>query len=150
MLTQFLKLLTLTVPISSQAKLALVCEKETMSEIKFTVASDYFSTNRNSATISNLQPMNDWSTCDLEQARERALYPQCVAKRCGFFQKVDFLSSADYGRLSASVAKLTRRHASVFTTIDLHRQSRKNLKTFLAPWWFKFYCTVFLLDFLRK
>ncbi len=123
MLTQFLKLLTLIVPVSSQAKLALVCEKETMSKTKFTETSDHISANSNSTTISNLQPMNGWSTCDLEQARERALYPECVATRCGFFQKADFLSSADYGRLSASIAKLTRQHAGVFTTIDLHRQS---------------------------
>ncbi len=122
MLTQFLKLLTLIFPVSSQAKLALVCEKETMSQTDFTVASDYFSANGKSATISN----GGWSSCDLEQARERALYPECVATRCGFFQKADFLSSADYGRLSAGIAKLTRRHAGVFTTIDLHRQSRKN------------------------
>jgi len=122
MLTQFLKLLTLIVPVSSQAKLALVCEKETMSKTKLTVASDYYSANGNSATISN----GAWSSCDLEQARERALYPDCVARRCGFFQKADFLSTADYGRLSAGIAKLTRQHAGVFTTIDLHRQSRKN------------------------
>ncbi len=121
MLTQFLKLLTLIVPVSSQAKLALVCEKETMSETKFTEL-----LNRNSATNSNLQRTKGWSTCDLEQARERALYPECVAKRCGFFKKADFLSTADYGRLSAGIAKLTRQHAGVFTTIDLHRQSRKN------------------------
>ncbi len=128
MLTQFLKLLTLIFPVSSQAKLALVCEKETMSKTKFTGASVYFSANRNRATISNLQLDSEkgWSTCDLEQARERALYPECVAARCGFFQKADFLSTADYGRLSAGIAKLTRQHAGVFTTIDLHRQSRKN------------------------
>jgi hypothetical protein len=125
MLAQFLKLFTLIFPVSSQAKLALVCEKETMSRTKFTLALDYFSPIRNIETISNLQPMNGWSTCDFEQARERALYPECVATRCGFFQKADFLSTADYGRLSAGIAKLTRRHAGVFTTIDLHRQSRK-------------------------
>jgi hypothetical protein len=68
MLTQFLKLLTLISPVSSQAKLALVCEKETMSKTKFTETSDYFSATRNSATISNLQLVNGWSTCDLEQA----------------------------------------------------------------------------------
>jgi hypothetical protein len=68
MLTQFLKLLSLIVPVSSQPKLALVCEKETMSRTKFTVASDFFSANRNSTTISNLQSVNGWSTCDLEQA----------------------------------------------------------------------------------
>ena len=75
------------------------------------------------ATINMATTAAEWSSCGEEHDRERALYSECVAQRCGFFQKEAFLSAADYSRLRAGVTKLAERHGGVFTALDLHRQN---------------------------
>ena len=63
-----------------------------------------------------------WSRCGAEQRIERTLYPNCVARRCGLFQRAALLAAGDYSRLRSAVRHLAEHNSGIFTAVDLHRR----------------------------